>query len=40
MLTESSDTLPMIIRQAIIIVTDAKDMKPWVVMLLKPSRIR
>ena len=30
----------MITRHAMMIVTDAKDMKPWVVMLLKPSRIR
>ena len=40
MLTESSDTLPMMIRQAIMTVTEAKDMNPCFVMLRKPSRIR
>ena len=36
----SSETLPMMIRHATMIATVAKDMKPWVVMLRKPSRIR
>ena len=40
MLKESRVTLPMMIRQAMMIVTDAKDMKAWVLMLRKPSRIR
>ena len=37
---ESRKTLPMMIRQAMIMVTDAKDMKLWVLMLRKPSLIR
>ena len=40
MFTDSSDTLPMMIRHAIMTVTEAKDMNPCVVMLRKPSRIR
>ena len=36
----SSVTLPMMIRHAIMIVTVAKDMKPCVPMLRKPSRIK
>jgi hypothetical protein len=40
MFRESRETLPMMMRQAIMMVTEAKDMKPWVVMLRKPSRIR
>ena len=34
------ETLPMMMRQATMMATVAKDMKPCVVMLRKPSRIR
>ena len=36
----SSETLPMMIRQAIMMVTEAKDINPCVEMLRKPSRIK
>ena len=38
--SDRSVMLPMIIRQAVMIATEAKDMKPCVLMLRKPSRIR
>ena len=40
MLTERRAKLPMMTRQAMIMVTDAKDMNPCVKMLLNPSFMR